>query len=557
LTAETDSIESDSQPADELDQLNAAGPDKLDNVAVGSPRDPERPAWTGPGGPGRPGGPGGPGFGGPGGPGGPGHNVGQIDRMGTEKIGKLIRIFAIPAIAGMLANGLYNIIDGIFMGLGVGPLGLATATVSMPLMTFSMAVSMLFGAGGNALFALRLGEGKKEDATRIMGMTFMMLIIAGIIVTTLIHLFMVPVLHISGATDDIIESCQTFVSIISFGVTLQFIGMGFNNFIRTCGDPQRALYTMIVGVVVSTFFNWLLVLMLRMGVAGSAFATVIGQGSSCLMVLFYFTLSKKAPYKLQWKNLPIKPGIALKIMTLGSASFFLQIAGTVIMMFANNLINHYGGLAPIGAENALAGLGVVGRVAGFTFFPIMGVAVAAQPIFGYNYGAKNYTRVKKTFWTGLLWMMCFGMFFWVVVRIFPEQLAMIFGVTNELLTFTAHALQVQLFMVPVMGLQMLSANFFQSTGQPMKSLLLSLSRQILFMVPLVYFLPIVMPQLFPGVFLGIDGIIWSYPISDTLSVVTAALMMSMEFRRINRMIAKQKEEQDQLPPSGELVGVAS
>ncbi|MCL2631898.1 MAG: MATE family efflux transporter [Coriobacteriia bacterium] len=465
----------------------------------------------------------------------------RVDRLGNEKVGKLLLEFAIPAIIGMMANGLYNIIDGIFMGQGIGEVGLATATVSMPIMFFSMAIATLFGAGGNALLALRLGEGKRDEADRILGVCFTMYVIVGIICTAFILIFMGTLLRISGVDDAIYESCETFLRIIAYGMILQFFGMGFNNFIRTAGDPNRALYTMVSGIVVSTFFNWLFVLQFHWGVAGSAWATVLGQGTSFVMVMFYFTLSKKSPFKLRLKAIGIDVKIFTRIITLGSASFIMSIAGSIIALYTNNLIAHYGSLSPIGLSGAFAAVGVIGRASQVTFFPVMGVAVAASPIFGFNYGAKNFERVKTTFWTAFRWITIIGTAIWVLVRMFPEQIVMIFGIEGELLAFTAHALKVQMFMVPVMGLQSVSANFFQSSGQPFKSLVLSMSRQILFMVPLLYILPIVLPQI-SSQFIGLDGLYWAYPCADGLSVIIAALFMRREFGLINKQIIERDEE---------------
>jgi putative MATE family efflux protein len=469
------------------------------------------------------------------------NNQSRVDRLGTEKIGKLILEFAIPAILGNLINALYNIVDGIFMGWGVGEIGLATATVSMPIMQFSMAVSMLLGAGGNALVALRLGEGRKDEAEKIMGTTFSLFVLAGITCTTLLHIFMGPLLRISGTTDEIYASARIFIGIISSGVTLQFFGMGFNNFIRTAGAPVRALLTMVCGITVSIFCNWLFVLVLHWGVAGSAWATLLGQATSCLSVMHYFCLSKKAPFKVRIKNLPIKPKVALNIVTLGSASFFMSIAGAIISIFVNKQIGYYGDLSPIGTGGAFAALGVVGRAAMFTFFPIMGCAIAAQPLFGYNYGAQNYQRVKQAFWVAYRGMVIIGSTLWVVVMLFSPQIAFVFGVQGDLLDFTAHAMRIQLFLIPFMGLQMLSANLFQSTGQPLKSLVLSMTRQILYMLPLVYLLPIVLPMV-SSTLLGIDGIYWCYPFADSLAVLTAALMIRREFKKLDIKIAIQATE---------------
>ncbi|MCL1880350.1 MAG: MATE family efflux transporter [Actinomycetia bacterium] len=473
------------------------------------------------------------------------HGVKQIERFGTAKISKLITEFAIPSIIAMVVNGLYNIVDSIFMGHGVGTVGQATATVAMPIMIFSMAVSMLIGVGGNALTSLRLGEGKKDEAERIMGNCFSMLLVAGIVCAVLIWIFMDPILRFSGASESVYESSEVFLRIIGSGVILQFVSMGFNNFIRTAGDPMRALYSMVAGIAVSIALNWLFVLHLGWGVAGSAWATLAGQAVGAALVMHYFIFSKKAPFHLHRRFLRIKPRLAWSIVSLGSASFVLQFAAAVINIILNQQLNKYGAMSVIGADGALAAIGVVGRVAMFSFFPIMGISVAVQPLIGYNYGAQHYERVKKAFWVAFTWIVVFGLFFWVIVRLFPGPIAMLFGVHDDLLEFTTGALRVQLFMLPVMGLQILAAGFFQSTGQPMKSLFLSLTRQVIFMIPLIYLMPIVMPTLFPQL-IALDGLYWAYPICDVTSVVTAAIMMRIEFGHINRRIAEQKQGAGQL-----------
>ena len=465
----------------------------------------------------------------------------QVNRMGTVKISKLLAEFAIPSIVAMTVNGLYNIIDSIFMGHGVGEVGLATATVSAPLMVLAMALAMLIGIGGNALVALRLGEGKKQDAERILGLSLSLVIIVGLLSTGVILVFMDPVLRLSGATPDIWDSCHAFLRIIAVGMVFQFLSMGFNNFIRTAGNPARALYTMLAGVIVATFLNWLFVLQMGLGVEGSALATIIGQFISAAMVMYYFIFSKKAPFHLKLKNLPVNLRLTARILALGSASFVLQIAMAATNVILNHLLTQYGAGSPIGADGALAAIGVVSRVAMLTFFPIMGIATAVQPLIGFNFGALNYERVKKAFWAALIWILSFGTAFWIVVRIFPAQIAMLFGVSGDLLAFTAGAIQVQLFMIPVMGLQALAVNFFQSTAQPVKSLVLSLTRQIIFMIPLLFILPIVLPMISPH-FISLDGLYWAYPICDITSAVTASLMMRREFKHINKRITQQRQE---------------
>jgi putative MATE family efflux protein len=466
-------------------------------------------------------------------------NEERVNRLGTGKVSKLMLEFAIPSIIGLVVNGLYNIIDSIFLGHGVGLVGQATASVAMPVMIVGMAVAMLIGNGGNALVALRLGEGKLKEAEKVMGTTFIMTIVAGVVVTAIILLFMDPVLMISGATELTRDSAHKFLTIISFGLIVLFLGMGFNNFIRTAGDPNRALYTMVAGTLVCIALNYLFVMVLGWGVEGSAWATVIGQAVSAVLVMWFFTVSKKAPFKLRIANLKPKLRMVFNILALGSASFALQISAAVLAFVLNNLLKDYGAMDPITADGAIAAINVVQRVAMFAFFPIMGVAIAAQPLFGFNYGAQYFARVKITFRLAFIWVMVIGVFFWLLVHIFPEQIIGIFGIEPGLVAFTVDALKVQMMLMPVVGLQVVSANYFQSTGQPGRSMLLSLTRQLLYLLPLMYLMPQFLPLLIEGV-TPLQSLYYTYPVADFLSIFTAAVLMVFEFKKLNKKISEAK-----------------
>jgi putative MATE family efflux protein len=474
-------------------------------------------------------------------PGAEGEPTQQVNRLGTARISRLMIEFAIPSIIGLVANGLYNIIDSIFLGHGVGDAGLATATVATPIMIFSMAISILIGAGGNALVALRLGEGKHESAERVMGNTFTLTLIVAVVCTVAVNVFMDPVLALSGTTEDIWEYAHTFIRIISFGFILMFIGMGFNNFIRTAGDPNRALYTMLAGTAVCILLNWLFVMVLGWGIAGSAWATVIGQAVSAFLVLWYFTFSKKAPFKIKLPYMRLKVKLIGSICALGSAAFVLQIANVIINLLLNHQLVLYGAQHVIGVVGAQAAIGVVMRIAMFAFFPLLGVAMAAQPLLGFNYGARNFDRVKTTFKISFIWMIVIGVFFWLLIHIFPAQIVSFFGVKDELLDFTIKAVQVMMFLMPLIGVQILASNYFQSSGQPLKSMFLSLTRQLLYLIPLIYLMPLAV-QAMPG-FLFIptplDALYYSYPIADGLSVITASLFVYFEFRKLNRLMQAQ------------------
>lgn len=462
----------------------------------------------------------------------------KVNRMGTAGLGKLILEFAVPAIISMVVNGSYNIIDSIFLGLSLGELGLATVTVAQPVMTMSMAMSMLVGAGGNALAAIKLGEGKKETAERVVGNTFVLSVGFALLSTLLIFFFMDPILAFSGATETIQESAQTFVGIIALGFIFQFVGMGFNNFMRTAGNPRGALYVMLIGMVVSVALNYLFVMVLGWGVSGSAWATIIGMLATCAGVLNYFVRSKNAPIKLHMRFMKPKLRLMANICVLGSASFFLQAAAVAINLVLNNQLVFYGALDPIGAEGALAAIGVMSRIAMFALFPVLGVSIAIQPLLGYNYGARLFVRVKKTFLIACVWVLAFGVFFWLVVHIFPTQIVELFGVANELHDFTIEAIQVMMMLMPLVGIQVLAAGYFQSTGQPIKSMFISLTRQLLYLIPLLLLLPLVVEYTALAI-TPLQSLYYAYPISDVLSILTASAMMLFEWRRLTRLQKKE------------------
>ena len=461
----------------------------------------------------------------------------KVTRMGTASIPRLIVEFAVPSILGMLVNGAYNVIDSVFLGQAMGEIGLATATVAMPLMTVFMAIAMLVGNGGNALAALRMGEGNRDEAERSLGNTVTLSIIFAVIVAVFAH---IPVcidalLSVSGATPEDWEFARAFIQIISLGFVFQCIGMGVNNFIRTAGAPNRALSTMIIGAVACTVFNFLFVMVLGWGVQGSALATVLGQAVSCFCVLWYFVFTKNVPMRLHWRSMPLHVRTVGLILSLGLASFAVQAGMAVVNFVLNNLLNLYGTMSPIGAEGALASIGVVQRVAMFSVLPLIGVSIAIQPLLGFNYGAHLFARVKKTLWCGIVGATGIGVVLWALVHLFPEQIVGFFGITDgNLRDFTVFALKVQLIMLPLVGFQIVGSNYFQATGQPLKSIFLSLTRQLLFLVPLLVVLPLQLPGWFPQ-FNSLDALYFATPMADFLAIFTTVVFIIMEMGRLKKL----------------------
>lgn len=461
----------------------------------------------------------------------------QVSRMGTASIPRLIVEFAIPSILGMLVNGAYQIIDSIFLGQAMGQIGLATATVAQPIMIVFMAIAMLFGNGGNALAALRLGEGNHKAAERALGNTVSLSIIVSISIAIVAHTpaCINSLLNVSGATTESWDYARSFIQIISTGFIFQCIGMGVNNFIRTSGAPTRALSTMIIGAISCTVFNFFFVMVFGWGVQGSALATVCGQAVSCVCVLWYFTQTKSAPIKLHFCNMRLHASMVRTIVGLGLASFATQVGMAVVNFIINSLLNLYGSLSPLGAEGALASIGVVNRIASFSVLPIIGTAVALQPLLGFNYGARLIARVKKTLWCGIAGATAVAVFLWAMVHIFPEQIVGIFGIADgNLRDFTVFALKVQLFMVPLIGFQIVGSNYFQATGQPARSIFLSLTRQILFLIPLLVILPRILPVIIPSL-TSLDALYFAMPVADFLAIFTTAIFILIEMKRLNKM----------------------
>lgn len=461
----------------------------------------------------------------------------KVKRMGTASIPRLIIEFAIPSVVGMLVNGAYNIIDSVFLGQALGDIGPETMTIANPIMIVFMAIAMLVGVGGNTLAALRLGEKRRVDAEVALGNTLFLCLVAAVIVALcgLNPFILDAVLTLSSATDTVRPSAEAFIRIVCCGFIFQCIGMAINNFIRTAGAPNRALSTMIIGAVACTFFNYLFVLQFGWGVEGSALATICGQAISCACVLWYFIFKKNVPLKLHIRYMKPQARVIGSILSLGLASFFVQAGAAIVSVLTNHLLVMYGAQHPLGADLALTSIGVVQRLAMFSIMPIIGVAVAVQPLVGFNYGAKNIVRVRKIFWCAVAGATMIAVVVWALIHIFPEQIVQIFGLTEgELIDFTVFALKVQVAMIPFIGFQVCGSNYFQATGQPIKSVVLTLTRQIIFLIPLLLFLPQLLPHFIPSL-TSLDALYFAAPIADILSIFTTGVFIVFEMRRLKQL----------------------
>lgn len=443
----------------------------------------------------------------------------RTEAMGQEKISKLLIRFSIPAIIGMLVNALYNVVDRIFVGNGVGTLAIAGITISYPLMIMCMAFAMLIGIGATSLLSIRLGEGKKEEAELIMGNAFVLLILISLLVALVGIIWLDPLLQLVGASSEVLPYARDFMYIILWGNVLMGIGFGMNNFIRAEGNPKTAMLTMLIGAVLNVVLNPLFIFVFKWGIKGSAWATVISQGVSAVWVMNYI-LSAKSTLKIRRKNLRLDPQIVRQIITLGSAPFAIQVAASLLNFVLNASLKNYGG------DIAIAGMGIVSSLSMLILMPIFGINQGAQPIIGYNYGAKKYDRVKETLKLAMLGATGVVMIGFTITQLYPREIIALFSPGDQgLIEFGAHALRIFLLMFPIVGAQIVGANYFQAVGKPKQAMFLSLTRQVLVLIPMILILP---------KFFGLDGILYAGPVSDLISAVLTGLLLSWELKRYSR-----------------------
>lgn len=452
--------------------------------------------------------------------------------LGSAPIPRLLLKFAPPAILSMMVSAVYNLIDTFFVGHGVGDAGIAATTVAFPLMMLTGAFAAWFGVGGNAIAALRLGERKVEEANRAMSVTLLMLIVVPLALTIIAELFLTPTLDFLGATDTNREYSHQFCSIILAGFTIQAIGLGISNFIRTDGAPNTALAVTFAGAVVSAFANYLLVMVMGMGMVGSAVATVIGQTVTTVLVLAYF-LRGKSKLSFRRKFIRFDGPMIRSITAIGLSSFCVQVASALTSSMLNLQITNLGATDVIGADGGLTAIGTVNKVISLLFFVVLGFSIAAQPILGYNYGAQNYRRVRKALWWTVGAAIVTNLILWMACRALSDQIMLFFNVGHDLLDFAAQSLLFMTLMFPVVPFQVVCSNYFQATGQPIKATILTLTRQLIFYLPALFIVPAVLPN-----FLNLTPLA-ALPLApafaDALAIIVTGVFVAREMGRLTRL----------------------
>lgn len=439
--------------------------------------------------------------------------------LGTEPIGRLLRKFAIPSIIAMLVGSLYNMVDQLFIGNFVGPLGNGATNIQFPLSILNVSIALLCGIGAASTFNLAMGRGETKKAGYYIGNAVSLMLIGGLVLTILTELFLEPILLACGATENILPYAMEYSRICALGYPLFILSAGGAHIVRADGSPNMTMAINIVGAVINTVLDYLFVAVFHWGMSGAAYATIIGQYIAGCMVLIYLTKFKTV--KLEKKHFIPQARMIGAITSLGTAPFINQIAMMLVQIVMNHVMGRYGAHSIYGPDIPITCAGIISKVNGICFSFIIGISQGLQPIISFNYGAKNYKRVKDAYNLAIRIAAALAIFFWLNFQLFPRQIVSIFGSGSELyFDFCTKYFRVFLVGLFTCFLQPLSSNFFTSIGKPYKGIFMSLTRQVLFLTPLIIILPMVF---------GFNGVLYAGPIADALSFTICFILVRKEF----------------------------
>lgn len=440
--------------------------------------------------------------------------------LGTESISKLLVKYCVPAVIGMLVNALYNLVDRIYIGNipNVGPMAITGVGVTMPIMTVILAFAMLVGIGAATSMSIKLGEGKIDEAKSIVGNAVKLLVLLSIALTAIGVLFLDQILYSFGATDQTIMYAKDYISIIIWGTIICMFAFALSNMSRADGNPKLAAIVMIVGCVINIVLDPIFIFTFNMGIQGAAIATLISQAVSALWLLYYFTKGS-SNLKIEFKYMKLNIKFIKMIFAIGMAPFAMQLAASVVQVIGNNTLMKYGGDMAIGAMT------VINSVAMFFLMPIFGINQGAQPIIGYNHGAKLHDRSKKAFLYSVITATTILFIGFICIQLFPTVFVRLFNNDPMLTSMAVEGLRIFLFTLPILGISVVGPNYFQSIGKAKISLFLSLLRQVILFIPLLLILPR---------FFGLKGIWLVQPICDVITAIFTVYFIRREMKRLDR-----------------------
>lgn len=439
--------------------------------------------------------------------------------LGNEQVKKLLIQYALPAIVAMTASSLYNMADSIFIGHGVGALGIAGLALTFPLMNMAAAFGSLVGVGAATLISVKLGQKDYESANRVLGNVLVLNIVLGIAFTLVCLPFLDQILYFFGASEDTLPYARDYMQIILIGNVVTHLYLGLNSVLRASGAPKYAMYATLASVIINCILNPIFIFGLGWGIKGSAWATVISQVISLVWQISYFSNPKqflhfrKGIYKLRKE-------LVLSMFGIGLSPFLMNLCSSLIIILINRGLKEYGGDMAIGAY------GIVNRIVFLFIMIIMGLNQGMQPIAGYNFGARQFNRVKEVFKLTITYAVGVASFGFLIAHLIPSVIVRMFTSDPELIDASVYGLHVVFSLFPLVGLQMVIVNFFQSIGKAQKAIFLSLTRQLIFLVPCLILLPPV---------LGALGVWISLPIADLISVIVSVIVLRNQFKKFNEI----------------------
>ena len=454
-----------------------------------------------------------------------------LNPLGEAPIGRLMVQFAVPSIIAMLVGAIYNIVDQFFIGQSVGILGNSATNVAFPLTTMCVALALLFGIGGASAFNLSMGRGETEKAPYYIGSSAVALFSSGVILCAVTLIFLTPILKAFGSPDDVLPYAQSYVRITALGFPFLILTTGGGHLIRADGSPQMTMICSLSGAIINTVLDAVFVMVLNMGMAGAALATIIGQiFSGCLVVWYLARRFKTVP--LQLHHLRPRLKALTRAASIGAGNCFNQLAMLVTQIVLNNSLTHYGALSAYGEAIPLAVAGIVMKVSQLCFGIIIGISQGSQPLESFNYGARNYDRVRRAYKLALTAGAVVGVVSFLLYQLLPRQILGLFGEgTEEYFYFGVRFFRVFCFFSFANFMQPITSTFFTSLGKPLKGVFLSLTRQVIFLIPLILILPL---------FWGIDGILFAAPVADFFAMLAAIIMAAAEFRNMAKLEAEGK-----------------
>lgn len=449
----------------------------------------------------------------------------KTNQLETAPIGKLLLKYSIPAIIGMLVNALYNVVDRIFIGNipNVGSLAITGVGVTMPISTIILAFSMLIGTGATAQISIKLGQGKKEEASKVVGNAITLGVILAVILTIVGLAFGNSILLKFGASEGTLPYAKAYINIILMGTIFSILGFIMCNTIRSDGNPKLSATIMVLGCLTNIVLDWLFIFGFNLGIQGAAIATVISQMLTTVVGLGYY-ITGKSNIKFKKESLKIDKKIVIAIVSIGVAPFSMQIAASLVQVISNNALKTYGSDLAIGAMTTISSVSLM------CLMPIFGLNQGAQPIIGYNYGAKKKERYKKAYLLSLKVATIILILAFIIIQAFPTAIIGFFNKDPELMSISIKGIRIYLLMLPIIGISITGSNYMQSIGKAKKAMFLSLLRQVILLIPLI----LILPKLW-----GVDGIWVAQPVSDVIATLVTGFMLVREFKEVEK---EEKEE---------------